>query len=56
MKPGADSSEQSLEYAEGRKQRGDGWYLSRSLPGSRGFFFFNLEVLLTLWAALVFKG
>lgn len=22
MKPGADSSEQSLEYAEGRKERG----------------------------------
>lgn len=56
MKPGADSSEQSLEYAEGRKERGDGWYLSRSLPCFQRFFFFYLEVLLTLWAALVFEG
>lgn len=38
MKPGADSSEQSLEYAEGRKERGDGGYLSRSLLCFQRFF------------------
>lgn len=56
MKPGSDSSEQSLEYAEGRKkQRGGGSCLSRSLPCFQRFLL-TLEVLLTLWSALVFEG